>query len=336
MSLPSVTAPPTPLVDPFSRTVRDLRISVTDRCNLRCTYCMPADGLAWVPRAEVLTYEELARVARVCVERFGFDGIRLTGGEPTMRADLPRLVEMLAPLGVDLSMTTNGLSLPLLAKDLRAAGLRRINISLDSLRPERFAEITRRDQLPAVLAGIDAALAVGFDPVKVNCVLVRGVNDDEMVELARFGRERGVVMRFIEFMPLDADGGWTGRSVVSADEVVGAIDAVYPLEPVAVRGAQPAERYRYRDGRGEIGVIASVTRNFCSSCDRVRLTADGKFRNCLFAVRETDLRAVLRDGGTDDDVAAAIEADVGTKWSGHAIGQVSFVRPNRSMSQIGG
>ncbi|HUR18932.1 MAG TPA: GTP 3',8-cyclase MoaA [Acidimicrobiales bacterium] len=338
MSVPAVPVPPSPrpLVDPFSRTVRDLRISLTDRCNLRCIYCMPAEGLTWLPRAEVLTYEELARVARVCVERFSFDGIRLTGGEPTMRADLPRLVEMLAPLGVDLSMTTNGLSLPLLAEELHAAGLRSINISLDSLRPERFAEITRRDQLPAVLAGIDAALAAGFDPVKVNCVLVRGVNDDEIVDLARFGRERGVVVRLIEFMPLDADGSWTGQSVVTAEEVVAAIDAEYPLEPVALRGAQPAERYRYRDGRGEIGVIASVTRNFCSGCDRVRLTAEGKFRNCLFAVRETDLRAVLRGGGTDDDVAAAIEADVGTKWSGHSIGQVSFVRPSRSMSQIGG
>ena len=325
-----------PLVDPFARTVRDLRISVTDRCNLRCSYCMPADGLAWVPRAEILTYEELYRVARVCVERFGFDGIRLTGGEPTVRAELARLVEMLAGLGVDLSLTTNGLTLPLVAEELRRAGLRRINISLDSLRPERFARITRRDRLDAVVAGIDAAVAAGFDPVKVNCVLVRGVNDDEIVELATFGRERGVGMRFIEFMPLDADGNWTGQSVVSADEIVAAVDAVYPLEPVAERGAQPAERYRYLDGRGEMGVIASVTRNFCSSCDRVRLTADGKFRNCLFAVRETDLRSILRAGGSDDDLAAAIVADVGSKWAGHAIGQVTFVRPARSMSQIGG
>ncbi len=334
MSVPVTT--PRPLVDPFSRTVRDLRISVTDRCNLRCTYCMPADGLSWVPRAEVLTYEELARVARLCVERFGFDGIRLTGGEPTIRAELPRLVEMLAGLGVDLSMTTNGLALPLIAEDLRRAGLRRVNISLDSLRPERFARITRRDQLRSVLAGIEAAVAAGFEPVKVNCVLVRGVNDDEIVDLATFGRDHGVVMRFIEYMPLDADGAWSGRSVVSAEEVVAAVEAAYPLEVLGQRGPQPAERYRYRDGLGEIGVIASVTRNFCSSCDRVRLTADGKFRNCLFAVRETDLRAILRGGGSDDDLASAIEADVGAKWSGHAIGQVSFVRPARSMSQIGG
>ncbi|MDP9403019.1 MAG: GTP 3',8-cyclase MoaA [Actinomycetota bacterium] len=334
--MPPPEAAPRPLVDPFSRTVRDLRISVTDRCNLRCTYCMPAEGLSWVPRAEVLTYEELSRVARVCVERFRFDAIRITGGEPTVRADLPRLVEMLAGLGVDLAMTTNGLTLPLLGEGLRRAGLRRVNISLDSLRAERFAQITRRDQLGAVLAGIDAAVAAGFDPVKVNSVLVRGVNDDEIVELATFGRDKGVGVRFIEFMPLDADGGWTGRSVVTAEEVVAAVDAVYPLEAVEARGAQPAERYRYRDGRGEIGVIASVTRGFCSSCDRVRLTADGKFRNCLFAVRETDLRAVLRRGGSDDDLAAAIEADVGAKWAGHGIGQVSFVRPSRSMSQIGG
>ncbi len=194
-----------PLVDPHGRTVRDLRISVTDRCNLRCRYCMPAEGMDWLPRADLLTYEEIERVARVCVERFGFDGIRITGGEPTVRAHLPVLVEKLAALGTDLSLTTNGATLGLLAGDLRAAGLRRINISLDSLRPERFARITRRAELPAVLAGIDAALDAGFDPVKVNCVLVRGVNDDEVVEFAAYGRERGVVVRFIEFMPLDAD-----------------------------------------------------------------------------------------------------------------------------------
>ena len=334
--MPPVPARPRALVDPFDRTVRDLRISVTDRCNLRCTYCMPADGLAWVPRAEVLTFEEIERVARVCVERFGFDGIRLTGGEPTVRAELPSLVRRLAALDVDLALTTNGLTLPLLAGDLKRAGLGRVNISLDTLRRDRFVEITRRDQLDGVLAGIDAALAAGLHPVKVNCVLMRGVNDDEIVDLATFGRERGVGMRFIEFMPLDADGAWTAESIVTSDEVVSAIDAVHPLEALEVRGSQPAERYRYRDGRGEIGVVASVTRSFCSSCDRVRLTADGKFRNCLFAVRETDLRAVLRRGGTDDDLAEAIEADVGAKWAGHAIGRVNFVRPPRSMSQIGG
>ncbi|HTJ73739.1 MAG TPA: GTP 3',8-cyclase MoaA [Acidimicrobiales bacterium] len=325
-----------PLVDPHGRTVRDLRISVTDRCNLRCRYCMPAEGMDWLPRAELLTYEEIERVARVCVERFGFDGIRLTGGEPTVRANLPVLVAKLAALGTDLSLTTNGATLRLLAADLRAAGLRRINISLDSLRPATFLAVTRRDALRQVLDGIDAAVEAGLSPVKVNCVLIRGVNDDEVVDFARFGRERGVTIRFIEFMPLDADDGWAPGNVVPAAEVVAAIDAVYPLDQVDGRGSAPAERFRYRDGGGEIGVIASVTQSFCGACDRVRLTAEGMFRNCLFAVRETDLRSVLRSGGSDDDVAAAIVADVGNKWAGHSIGQVTFVRPDRSMSQIGG
>ena len=325
-----------PLVDPHGRTVRDLRISVTDRCNLRCRYCMPAEGMDWLPRADLLTYEEIERVARVCVERFGFDGIRITGGEPTVRAHLPVLVEKLARLGTDLSLTTNGATLRLLAADLRSAGLRRINISLDSLRPETFFAVTRRHALDQVVDGIDAAVDAGFDPVKVNCVLIRGVNDDEIVDFATFGRERGVTMRFIEFMPLDADDGWSPGTVVPGAEVVAAISAAYPLEPVDGRGSAPAERFRYRDGRGEIGVIASVTQSFCGSCDRVRLTAEGMFRNCLFAVDETDLRAVLRAGGSDDDLAAAIAADVGTKWAGHSIGQVNFIRPDRSMSQIGG
>ena len=324
------------LVDPHGRTVRDLRISVTDRCNLRCRYCMPAQGLDWLPRADLLSYEEIERVARVCVERFGFDGIRITGGEPTVRAHLPVLVEKLAALGTDLSLTTNGATLRLLAGDLRAAGLRRVNISLDSLRPETFFAVTRRHALDQVLDGIEAAVEAGFSPVKVNCVLIRGVNDDEMLDFAAFGRERGVTIRFIEFMPLDADEGWTPGTVVPGAEVVAAIDAVYPLEPVEVRGSAPAERFRYVDGRGEIGVVASVTQSFCGSCDRVRLTAEGMFRNCLFAVQETDLRAILRSGGSDDDLAGAIASDVGNKWAGHSIGQVNFIRPERSMSQIGG
>ena len=325
-----------PLVDPYARRVRDLRISVTDRCNLRCRYCMPAEGLDWLPRSELLTFEEITRVARVCVERFGFDSIRLTGGEPTVRAHLPRLVAMLAESEIDLSLTTNGTTLALVADDLRRAGLGRINISLDSLRRERFVALTLRDSLGQVLEGIDAAVVAGFSPVKVNCVLMRGVNDDEIVDFAAFGRDRGVTVRFIEFMPLDADGAWSADKVVPADEVVAAIDAVFPLEPVGGRGPDPADRFRYRDGGGEVGVIGSVTRSFCGSCDRVRLTAEGMFRNCLFAVQETDLRAVLRDGGSDDDLAAAITADVGNKWEGHSIGQVNFVRPDRSMSQIGG
>ena len=326
---------PEPLVDPFGRTVRDLRISITDRCNFRCTYCMPEEGMQWLPREEILSFEEITRVARVCVERFGFDGIRITGGEPTVRANLPVLVEMLARLGVDLAMTTNGATLGLLARDLRAAGLRRLNVSCDSLRPERFAAMTRRDQLSRVLDGIDAAIDAGFDPVKVNVVMMRGVNDDEAVDFARFGRERGVQPRFIEYMPLDGGGTWTRDQVVPAQEIVAAIDAEFPLEAV-VHGPEPAARWRYRDGRGEIGVIPSVTQPFCGDCDRVRITAEGQFRNCLFAVEETDLRALLRNGGSDDQLAAAISGDVGRKWAGHGIGKVDFIRPKRSMSQIGG
>ncbi len=324
------------LVDNYDRVVRDLRISVTDRCNFRCTYCMPAEGMDWLARSEILSFEEIERVARVCVGRFGFTSIRLTGGEPTVRADLAVLVARLAALGTDLSMTTNGATLALLAHDLRRAGLQRINVSLDSLRRDRFLALTKRDRLAQVLEGIDAALAAGLAPVKVNCVLMRGVNDDEIVDFASFGRDRGVGIRFIEYMPLDAQGAWRPGSVVSAEEIIATIDSVFELAPFERRGHQPAERFRYRDGRGEVGVIASVTRPFCGDCDRVRLTAEGAFRNCLFAARETDLRAVLRSGGTDDDLEEAIRSDVAGKWAGHAIGQVTFVKPPRSMSQIGG
>jgi GTP 3',8-cyclase len=337
---------PVPLIDPFARTVKDLRISITDRCNFRCSYCMPEEGMQWLGRDALLTYEEQARIARVCVERFGFESIRVTGGEPTVRAHLPRLFRMLAPLGVDLAMTTNGVRLPELAHDLAEAGLRRVNVSLDSLRRETFLALTRRDELDRVIAGIDAAVDAGLDPVKVNAVVIRGVNDDEVVDLAAFGRDRGVGMRFIEFMPLDATGEWTMDQVVSAREILDRIDAVFPLEPVPATPAnsrsdghahvEPAERYRYADGIGDVGVIASVTEPFCESCDRVRITAEGKFRTCLFALEEFDLRALLRDGGTDDDLAGAIARAVGTKWAGHRIGQVNFVRPGRSMSQIGG
>ncbi len=325
----------TPLVDSFGRVHRDLRISVTDRCNFRCVYCMPEEGMDWTPREEILTFEEIERIAGVLVERFAFDSIRLTGGEPTVRARLPILVAKLAALGVDLAMTTNGATLGLMADDLAAAGLRRINISIDSLRADRFRELTRRDALTEVLEGIDAAMAAGFDPVKVNVVLMRGVNDDEIVDFATFGRDKGVHVRFIEFMPLDADGGWTAAQVVSRDEIVATIGAEYPLEAVT-RDHDPAERHRYLDGRGEIGVIPSVTDAFCGSCDRVRLTAEGGLRNCLFALDEVDLRGLLRGGGTDDDLAAAVTANVAAKWAGHQINQVHFIRPAKSMSQIGG
>ncbi|MGH9128262.1 MAG: GTP 3',8-cyclase MoaA [Acidimicrobiales bacterium] len=331
-----------PLVDPFGRTVRDLRISITDRCNFRCTYCMPAEGMAWLDRSELLSFEEIERVARVCVERFGFDGVRLTGGEPTVRARLPLLVSMLSELvvpgtgrPVDLALTTNGVTLPLLAEDLRAAGLGRINISCDSLRADRFESLTRRDGLQRVLLGIDAAIEAGFSPVKLNVVMIRGVNDDEAVDFARFGRERGVQPRFIEYMPLDASGAWSMDKVVPASETLAAIDAVFPLEEVA-HGSEPASRYRYLDGAGEVGVIPSVTKPFCGDCDRIRVTAEGQLRTCLFSVDEHDLRSVMRGGGSDDDLVAAVRAAVGTKWAGHGIGKVNFIRPRRSMSQIGG
>jgi cyclic pyranopterin phosphate synthase len=328
----------TPLVDSFGRVHSDLRISVTDRCNFRCTYCMPEDGLEWLPREEVLSFEEIERIARVLVERYGFRSIRLTGGEPTVRAHLPVLVERLSALGVDLALTTNGATLRHLAQPLADAGLGRINISLDTLRRDRFVDITRRDQLDDVLDGIDAAVEAGLAPVKVNAVMMRGVNDDELVDFARFGRERGVQVRFIEFMPLDATGEWTDDQVVTHAEIVRRIGDVFPIEPMGsdVRGSAPAERFRYLDGGGEIGVIASVTQNFCSSCDRVRLTADGQLRSCLFALDHTDLRAPMREGADDDALASLLESTVAAKWAGNNIGQVQFIRPSKSMSQIGG
>jgi len=332
MTLPS----PEQLSDGFGRVHRDLRISVTDRCNFRCSYCMPAEGLDWLPRADVLSYEEITRIARICVERFGFDGIRLTGGEPTLRADLPVLIEQLSALEVDLALTTNGTTLRRLAPALVAAGLSRINISCDSLRADRFASVTRRDELAKVLDGVDAAIEAGLAPIKLNVVAMRGVNEDELVDFAEFGRAKGIVVRFIEFMPLDAQGDWTKEQVLTQDEIVAAINAVHPLEPLAERGNAPAERWKYRDGGGEIGVIASVTHAFCDSCDRVRLTADGMLRHCLFATRELDLRTMLRSDATDDDIVGAIRAEVGAKWAGHQINQVHFIRPSRSMSQIGG
>ena len=337
------------LIDPFGRTVRDLRISVTDRCNFRCTYCMPEEGMKWLPRQDVLSYEELRRVAKVCVDRFGVDGIRLTGGEPTVRAHLPVLISRLAELTVpndadspragqpiDLALTTNGATLALIADDLRQAGLARINVSLDTLDKEKFRAMTRRDDLHRVLDGIDAALAAGFTPVKVNAVVQRGVNDDEIVALATFGRDKGVEVRFIEFMPLDAQGHWHNEAVVGQDEIVAKINEVYPLEQVLARGAAPADRWRYLDGKGTVGVIPTVTKPFCGDCDRVRLTADGQFRTCLFATDEFDVRGLLRSGATDDEIEALLRRAVGTKWAGHRIGDVAFVRPRRSMSQIGG
>ena len=338
------------LVDPFGRTIRDLRISITDRCNFRCTYCMPEEGMQWLDRSQVMTFEEIEHLARIFVERYGVRGIRLTGGEPTVRAHLPVLVEKLARLEhsggpIDLSMTTNGATMRLVADGLREAGLRRVNISLDTLDREKFHRMTRRDQLGDVLDGITAAQQAGFDPVKINAVIERGVNDDEIVDLATFGREQNVEVRFIEFMPLDADGHWMNDKVVGQDEMVAAINAVYPIEVMPARGAAPADRFRYLDGGlhgdagapgAKIGIIPTVTKPFCGDCDRVRLTSEGDFRTCLFATKEFDLLAALRSGESDDQIAARIEAAVATKWAGHQINQVSFTRPTKSMSQIGG
>ncbi|MDA3038480.1 MAG: GTP 3',8-cyclase MoaA [Actinomycetota bacterium] len=329
------------LSDRFGRVHTDLRISVTDRCNFRCAYCMPEEGMQWLARSEVLTFEEIERIARVLVERAGLKSIRLTGGEPTVRARLPLLVQKLAALGVDLAMTTNGATLPLIAHDLRAAGLERINISLDTLDRDRFIELTRRDELTNVLQGIDAALTAQFAPVKVNAVLMRGINDDEIVDFLRLGREKGVTIRFIEFMPLDAQGEWSNDRVVPYREILERASEHFDFEPIA-RGSSPAERFRYADadrlpaGGGEFGVIASVTEPFCQSCDRMRLSADGQLRNCLFALRHVDLRTVLRNGGTDDDLLTAIAGEVAEKWAGHAINQVHFIKPSKGMSQLGG
>ncbi|MGB5759039.1 MAG: GTP 3',8-cyclase MoaA [Acidimicrobiales bacterium] len=325
----------TDLIDRFGRVHTDLRISVTDRCNFRCQYCMPAEGMEWLDRSDLLTFEEIERVARVLVESFGVKSIRLTGGEPTVRARLTILVAKLAGLGVDLSMTTNGATLAMFADDLRSAGLQRLNISLDTLDPARFLDLTRRDELAKVLEGIDAAVAAGFSPVKVNAVLMRGINDDEVLPFLRMGRERGVTVRFIEFMPLDAQGEWSADRVVSYDEILQQASSEFDFEAIA-RGTSPAERFAYTDGGGEFGIIASVTEPFCDSCDRIRLTAEGQVRNCLFALEHVDLRRLLRGGATDEEIARAVAGEVDRKWAGHAIGQVHFLRPSKSMSQLGG
>ncbi len=326
------------LRDTQGRVVRDLRISVTDRCNLRCVYCMPAEGMPWLPKEELLTFEELTRFARVCLA-LGVTGIRLTGGEPTVRADLPKLVRMLAGLGpgLDLSITTNGLKLAAMADALRDAGLARVNVSLDTLDPKRFHQIARRDRFHEVIAGLEAARRVGFRPIKVNAVLMRGFNQDEVVPLARWARDEGYELRFIEWMPLDFQHAWSREKLVPAAEILARLDAAFPLEPARVEDpSAPASLHRYRDGRGRVGVIASVTRPFCGHCDRIRLTADGQIRTCLFALREVDFRKALRGGATDDEIAGLLRAAVWRKEPGHLINNPGFVQPARGMSAIGG
>ncbi len=341
------------LIDGYGRVVRDLRISVTDRCNLRCVYCMPAEGMQWLPKGDLLTFEELARFAGICI-RLGVTGIRLTGGEPTVRADLPELVRQLAQLepGLDLSLTTNGLKLTAMAPALAEAGLQRVNVSLDTLDRERFHQICRRDRLHEVLAGLEAADQAGLRPIKINCVAMRGFNDDEVVRLVAWGRERGYQVRFIEFMPLDADHQWSRDRLVPASEIIERVHAVFPLELGASRqGAggsrgdglvllsrtsEPASVYRFQDGRGSFGVIASVTRPFCGHCDRIRLTADGQIRTCLFSLTEYDFRKALRGGASDQEIAELLHAAVLRKEPGHKINAEDFVQPLRGMSAIGG
>jgi cyclic pyranopterin phosphate synthase len=329
---------PFPLIDTQGRTVRDLRVSVTDRCNLRCVYCMPAEGMPWLSRADLLTYEEITRFARICLAH-GVTGIRLTGGEPTVRADLPVLVRMLNDLApdLDLSLTTNGLKLPEMAGELRAAGLRRVNVSLDTLDRRRFHQIARRDRFDQVIAGLDAAARAGLAPVKVNAVLMRGFNEDEAVPLARWARTHGYELRFIEWMPLDFGHTWNRDRLVPAAEILDQVNAAFPLEPAAgADPSAPATLYRYRDGGGQVGVIASVTRPFCGHCDRIRLTADGQIRTCLFSLTEYDFRGAMRGGAGDDVIGEMLRAAVWRKEPGHLINSPWFRQPERGMSAIGG
>jgi len=323
------------LVDLFGRVHRDFRISVTDRCNFRCQYCMPEEGLDWLKREELLTFEEIVRVTKILVEKYGIDSVRLTGGEPTLRANLPDLISMLSELPIEIALTTNGITLEKNAHILSSAGLNRINISMDSLRAERFEEITLRDDMRKVIRGIEASLEAGLSPVKINVVVMRGINDDEIVDFAKFGRDMGVIVRFIEFMPLDADENWSTSSVVTLKEIFSTINSVYPLEEIE-RSNAPASGFRYLDNKGEIGIVASVSQKFCATCDRIRITADGQFRNCLFSNEEFNLKEALRSGNTDKEICELLELAVLAKREGHGIGNVDFIRPARSMSQIGG
>ena len=336
-----------PLQDTFGRVHKDLRISVTDRCNFRCQYCMPEEGMTWLDKSDVLDFDEIFRVAKILVKKFGLESIRLTGGEPTLRKQLDVLIKQLATLDVELSMTTNGTTLVRQAEGLRKAGLKRLNVSIDSLDRSKFADLTKQDRLNDVLAGIDAAVDAGFDPVKINVMLMKGINDDEILDFLEFGLERGVTVRFIEFMPLDAGEGWSNDDVVSAQDILAAASTKYEFTRPP-RGSSPAELFTYwpKDAPGpelgtnaqvgDFGIIASVTEPFCGDCDRTRLTSDGQFRNCLFALGHLDLRGMLRSEATDDEIASAMQGEVLRKRSGHAIGDVYFVRPTKSMSQVGG
>jgi cyclic pyranopterin phosphate synthase len=327
-----------PLRDSWDREIKSLRVSVTDKCNFRCRYCMPAEGLEWLDREEVLSFEEIQRLVQV-LARMGVDEVRLTGGEPLVRRELPVLVGMLAgtPGVRDLSLTTNGVLLDRFAGPLVEAGLRRLNVSLDSLSHVRFAEITRRDALDRVLAGLaEAERYPQLRPIKVNCVAIRGFTEEEVPALAELARRKPYVVRFIEFMPLDADQAWRDDDVLTGGEIRALIEERWPLEELPAKASSTARRFRFADGTGEIGFVNPVSEPFCSSCDRIRLTADGQLRTCLFSRREWDLKTPLRDGSSDERLEELIRFAVAHKELKHKINDAGFVRASRSMSQIGG
>jgi cyclic pyranopterin phosphate synthase len=327
------------LIDTFGRVATDLRVSLTDRCNLRCAYCMPPEGLEWLPNDQVLTDDEIVRVVRVAVE-LGVNEVRFTGGEPLLRRGLVDIVRRVAALTPrpHLSLTTNGIGLARTAVALHDAGLDRINVSLDTIDPEKFKTLARRDRISDVIAGLAAASAAGLTPVKVNAVLMRGVNDEEAIALLRWCLDEGYQLRFIEQMPLDAQHGWKRTNMISADEILGRLAEAFSLTPLGAehRGSAPAEEWLVDGGPGTVGVIGSVSRPFCGACDRVRLTADGQIRNCLFAREETDLRAALRSGCDDRRIADLLMSTLLAKRAGHGIDDEGFLQPARPMSAIGG
>ena len=338
-SLTQAVTAPGPLVDRYGRVATDLRVSLTDRCNLRCSYCMPAEGLDWLPGSDVLTDDEVVRLIDIAVRHLGVEEVRFTGGEPLIRRgfpDIARRTSLMRPRP-QISVTTNGMGLERVAATLAAAGVDRVNVSLDTARPDTFRTITRRDRFPDVERGLAAAAAAGLTPVKVNAVLLRGVHDDQAPELLRWCLERGYELRFIEQMPLDAQHGWSRAAMVTADEILASLRTAFILTPAdEARGSAPAERFLVDGGPATVGVIASVTRPFCGACDRVRLTADGQVRNCLFAREESDLRSALRGGADDDEIAQRWRAAMAGKRAGHGIDDESFLQPTRPMSAIGG
>ena len=329
----------TPLTDTLGRVHTSLRISVTDRCNIRCFYCMPNENVRFRPRDEILTFEEIERFVRV-VAQMGVHRLRLTGGEPLVRTDLPRLVRRLANIpGIDdLALTTNGILLDEQAAELRSAGLQRLNISLDTLSEETFQKISRREGLDRVLAGIAAAQQAGFINIRINAIAIQGLTEDEIIPLARFTRDRGLELRFIEYMPLDAEQHWQSTDVLDGETIRAILEAEFgPLVPVGrPHASQPATDFEYSDGGGRIGLIQPVTQSFCGACDRLRLTAEGEVRNCLFSTAEWDARAILRGEGTDDDLADLVRDSIRAKAPAHGINTIEFIRPERAMYQIGG